>query len=56
MRLVVRGTTLIVSVDAYFSYQVVGNLTLENLNRNTCLEIQPDRIFSLFIADKIRWL
>ncbi|MEG4106261.1 hypothetical protein [Microcoleus sp. S13_C5] len=40
MRLVVGVTTLIVSVGVYFSYQVVRNLTLENLNRHAFLEVQ----------------
>ncbi|MEG4417891.1 hypothetical protein QUA70_04680 [Microcoleus sp. LAD1_D5] len=53
MRLVVGGRTLIVSVGAYFSYQVVRDLTLENFNRNAFLEVQPKPIFFLFIADKI---
>ncbi|MEG3897104.1 MULTISPECIES: ATP-binding protein [unclassified Microcoleus] len=40
MRLVVGVTTLIVSVGTYFSYQVVRNLTLENLKRDAFLEVQ----------------
>ncbi|MEG4999684.1 hybrid sensor histidine kinase/response regulator [Microcoleus sp. B4-D4] len=40
MRLVVGVTTLIVSVGAYFSYQVVRNLTLANLKENAFLEVQ----------------
>jgi hypothetical protein len=40
MRLVLGGTTLIVSIGAYFSYQVVRNLTLENLKQNAFLEVQ----------------
>jgi len=56
MQLVLGGTALIVSVGAYFSYQVVRNLSLKNLNRNAFLEVEPKPIFSLFIADKISWL
>ncbi|MCU0568374.1 MAG: ATP-binding protein [Oculatellaceae cyanobacterium Prado106] len=40
MRLVVGGTTLLVSVGTYFSYQVVRNLTLQNIKQNAFLEVQ----------------
>jgi signal transduction histidine kinase/DNA-binding response OmpR family regulator len=40
MRLVVGGTTVAVSVAAYFSYQVVRNLMLENLKQNAFLSVQ----------------
>ncbi|HEY9624641.1 MAG TPA: ATP-binding protein [Crinalium sp.] len=39
-RLLIGGTTLIVSLAAYGSYQVVRNLTLENLKRSAFLEVQ----------------
>ena len=40
MRLVIGGTTLVVSAGAYFSYQVIRNLTLENLKQNAFLQVQ----------------
>jgi signal transduction histidine kinase/DNA-binding response OmpR family regulator len=40
MRLVVGGTTVAVSVAAYFSYQVVRSLMLENLKQNAFLSVQ----------------
>ncbi len=40
MRLVVGGTTVLVSVAAYFSYQVVRNLMLDNLKQNAFLSVQ----------------
>jgi signal transduction histidine kinase/DNA-binding response OmpR family regulator len=40
MRLVVGGTTVAVSVAAYFSYQVVRNLMLDNLKQNAFLSVQ----------------
>lgn len=40
MRLIIGGTTMIVSVSAYYSYQVVRNLTLTNLKQNAFLEVQ----------------
>ena len=40
LRLVVGGTTVAVSVAAYFSYQVVRNLMLENLKQNAFLSVQ----------------
>ncbi len=40
MRLLVGGTTVGVSVAAYFSYQVVRNLMLENLKQNAFLSVQ----------------
>lgn len=40
MRLVVGGTTVVVSIAAYFSYQVVRNLMLENLKQNAFLSVQ----------------
>ena len=39
-RLLIGSTTLIVSIAAYGSYQVVRNLTLENLKRSAFLEVQ----------------
>lgn len=39
-RLLIGGTTLIVSLAAYGSYQVVRNLTLENLKRSAFLEVR----------------
>lgn len=44
MRLALGGTTLAVSITAYFSYQVVRNLTLDNLKRNAFLEVQQGNI------------
>ncbi|OLP20226.1 two-component system sensor histidine kinase/response regulator [Leptolyngbya sp. 'hensonii'] len=38
-RLIVGGTTLVVGVAAYFSYQVVRNATLENLKENAFLKV-----------------
>jgi signal transduction histidine kinase len=38
-RLLIGGTTLIVSLAAYASYRVVRNLTLENLKRSAFLEV-----------------
>ncbi|MBR8838670.1 MAG: response regulator [Stigonema ocellatum SAG 48.90 = DSM 106950] len=40
MRLIIGGTTLVVSVSAYYSYQVLRNLILENLEKNAFLEVQ----------------
>ncbi|MGP1382289.1 MAG: ATP-binding protein [Thainema sp.] len=39
-RLIIGGTTLVVSASAYWSYQVVRNLTLDNLKQNAFLEVQ----------------
>ena len=39
-RLLIGSTTLIVSLAAYGSYQVVRNLTLENLKRSAFLEVR----------------
>lgn len=39
-RLLLGGTTLLVSVAAWYSYQVVRNLTLESLKKNAFLEVQ----------------
>lgn len=40
MRLLIGGTTLVVTASAYYSYQVVRNLTLESLKKNAFLEAQ----------------
>ncbi|WP_073071733.1 sensor histidine kinase [Phormidesmis priestleyi] len=40
MRLLIGGTTLIVSLGAYYSYQVVRNAMLESLKKNAFLEVQ----------------
>jgi two-component system, NtrC family, sensor kinase len=40
MRLLIGGTTLIVSLGAYSSYQVVRNVMLESLKKNAFLEVQ----------------
>lgn len=40
MRLLIGSTTLLISSAAYYSYQVVRNLTLESLKRNAFLEVQ----------------
>lgn len=40
MRLLIGSTTLIVSLGAYSSYQVVRNAMLESLKRNAFLEVQ----------------
>lgn len=39
-RLLIGGTTLVVTASAYYSYQVVRNLTLESLKSNALLEAQ----------------
>ena len=38
-RLMVGGTALVVGVAAYFSYQIVRNTTLENLQQNALLTV-----------------
>jgi signal transduction histidine kinase/DNA-binding NarL/FixJ family response regulator len=38
-RLIVGGTTLVVGLAAYFSYQVVRNATLDNLKQNAWLQV-----------------
>ncbi|NJO41715.1 MAG: response regulator [Cyanobacteria bacterium RU_5_0] len=40
LRLILGGTTLIVSISAYSSYQVVRNLLLENLKDKALLNVQ----------------
>ncbi|WP_235006896.1 hypothetical protein [Calothrix rhizosoleniae] len=40
MQLILGGTTLVVSVSAYYSYQVVRNLMLDNLKQNAFLQVQ----------------
>ncbi|MBL1175240.1 MAG: response regulator [Pantanalinema sp. GBBB05] len=40
VRLIIAGTTLIVSLSAYYSYQVVRSLLLESLKKNAFLEVQ----------------
>lgn len=40
VRLIIGGTTLIVSLSAYYSYQVVRDLLLENLKEKAFLEVQ----------------
>jgi len=40
MRLIIGGTTIAVSVAAYFSYQVVRNVTLNNLKQNALLKVR----------------
>ncbi len=40
MRLLIGGTTLIVSLGAYYSYQVVRSVMLESLKKNAFLEVQ----------------
>ena len=40
MRLLIGGTTLLVSLGAYYSYQVVRNVMLESLKENAFLEVQ----------------
>lgn len=39
-RLIIASTTLVVSIAAYFSYQTVRNIALENLKRNAMFEVQ----------------
>ncbi|MDJ0675936.1 MAG: ATP-binding protein [Calothrix sp. MO_167.B42] len=39
-RLIIGGTTLVVSVCAYYSYQVVRNLMLDNLKQNAFLQVE----------------
>ncbi|MBW4642115.1 MAG: response regulator [Goleter apudmare HA4340-LM2] len=43
MRLIIGGTTIAVSIMAYFSYQVVRNITLNNLKQNVLLEVKQGR-------------
>jgi signal transduction histidine kinase/DNA-binding NarL/FixJ family response regulator len=38
-RLIIGGTTLVVGVATYFSYQVVHNATLDNLKQNALLQV-----------------
>lgn len=40
MNLVIGGTTLIVSLGAYYSYQLVRHVMLESLQQNAFLEVQ----------------
>lgn len=40
MRLLIGGTTLAVSLGAYYSYQAVRNVMLESLKKNAFLEVQ----------------
>jgi signal transduction histidine kinase len=40
MRLLIGGTTLVVTASAYYSYQLVRNLMLESLKQNAFLETQ----------------
>ncbi|MGB3513838.1 MAG: ATP-binding protein [Microcoleaceae cyanobacterium] len=50
LRLLLGGTTVVVSISAFYSYQVVRNLILDNLKKNALLEVQLG-------ADNIdRWL
>jgi len=39
-RLIIGGTTLGVSISAYYSYQVVRNLMLDNLKQNAFLQVE----------------
>jgi two-component system, NtrC family, sensor kinase len=50
MRLLIGSTTLIVSLGAYSSYQVVRNVMLESLKKNAFLEVQQGS------DDLDRWL
>ena len=43
MRLLIGSTTLIVSLGAYSSYQVVRHVMLESLKKNAFLEVQQGR-------------
>lgn len=54
-RLLIGGTTLIVSLAAYGSYQVVRNLTLENFKRSAFLEVRrgTDEINSWLALRKV---
>ncbi|NEQ75648.1 MAG: response regulator [Okeania sp. SIO2C9] len=40
LRLLVAGTTVVVSIAAFYSYQVVRELILDNLKKNALLEVQ----------------
>jgi len=40
VRVIIAGTTLFVSVSAYFSYQIVRNLILADLQQNAFLQVQ----------------
>jgi two-component system NtrC family sensor kinase len=50
MRLLIGGTTLAVSLGAYYSYQAVRNVMLESLKKNAFLEVRQGR------DDIDRWL
>jgi signal transduction histidine kinase/DNA-binding NarL/FixJ family response regulator len=54
MRLIIGGTTLAVSLSAYYSYQVVRNLLLDNLQENALLKVQQkaEEIDSWIKTDK----
>lgn len=43
MRLLIAGSTLLVSCGAYYSYQLVRNTMLESLKRNAFLELSQGR-------------
>nr|WP_293104336.1 hypothetical protein [Okeania sp. SIO2F4] len=40
VRIIIASTTLVVSLTAYFSYQIVRNLILDNLRTKAFLEVQ----------------
>ncbi|WGV28581.1 hybrid sensor histidine kinase/response regulator [Halotia branconii] len=40
IRFILGGTTLVVSISAYFSYQAARNLTLEDLKKSAFLEVK----------------
>ncbi|BAY97679.1 multi-sensor hybrid histidine kinase [Tolypothrix tenuis PCC 7101] len=40
IRFIVGGTTLVVSISAYFSYQAARNMTLQDLRQSAFLEVQ----------------
>lgn len=50
MRLLIGGTTLVVSIGAYYSYQAVRSVLLDSLKKNAFLEVQQGR------DDIDRWL
>ena len=42
LRLIIGGTTLAVSLSAYYSYEVVRNLILDNLKQHALLKVQHE--------------
>ncbi|NET77327.1 hypothetical protein [Okeania hirsuta] len=53
--MLVAGTTFVVSIAAFYSYQVVRELILDNLKKNALLEMQrgADNIDQWLASKKI---